>query len=292
MGIHRNVLHNGRIECSDTAVFRPGQIGILAGWGVFTTLRVRHAALFAWERHWARMSRDARLLNLELPSPDEVHAGLLRLIEANNQTECTLRLVFVRNSGGLWEDAGSASNPVDFAAMTADSKQWHHGVRLGVRPDARHAACEFAGAKLLSWAQNLSWAERAHLAGEDEVVLLNEHGRVAECTSANIFAVFGENAVTPPLSEGCLPGITREILLELSGDGTQVTERQLSLADLHAADAVFITSSTRNLLTVGHLEGRALRQSGNIPARLSARFDAFVEEDLAERPRAGAGVCA
>jgi len=229
MAIHQHILHNGRIEDAATAVFRSGQIGILAGWGVFTTLRVRHGALFAWERHWARMTRDARLLNLPMPDSDGVQADLLRLLDANQQTDCTLRLVIVRNSGGMWQDSQAAITTVDVAAMTATSKLWGESVSLGVQPNARHAACEFAGAKVLSWAQNLSWAERAVLNGNDEVVLLNEHGRVAECTSANIFIVKGRSVFTPPLSEGCLGGITREILLELSGEGLAVVEQPLSL---------------------------------------------------------------
>ena len=162
MGIHKHILHNGRIEAAGTSVFRAGQIGILSGWGVFTTLRVRHGALFAWERHWARMERDARLLNLTMPADGAViHDDLLRLLEANDKTDCTLRLIIVRNSGGMWEDLSSAANPISVAAMTATSKQWGESAALGIQPNARFAACEFAGAKLLSWAQNLSWAERA-----------------------------------------------------------------------------------------------------------------------------------
>jgi branched-chain amino acid aminotransferase len=287
MGIHGNVLHNGRIEDSASTVFRAGQIGILAGWGVFSTFRVRHGALFAWERHWARMTRDARLLNLTMPADsDSVQADLLRLIDANEQTDCTLRLAIIRNSGGMWEDPLSSRTPVDIAAMTATSKQWGESVKLGVQPNARHAACEFAGAKVLSWAQNLSWAERAVQSGNDEVVLLNEYGRVAECTSANIFAVYGNEVFTPPLSEGCLAGITREVLLELSVPGVSVLERDLTVDDLYAADAVYITSSTRNLLPVREIGGRALSRSTAVVSQLSTAFDEFVERDLAKRPRA------
>ena len=128
MAIHQHILHNGRIEDAATAVFRSGQIGILAGWGVFTTLRVRHGALFAWERHWARMTRDARLLNLPMPDSDGVQADLLRLLDANQQTDCTLRLVIVRNSGGMWQDSQAAITTVDVAAMTATSKLWGESV--------------------------------------------------------------------------------------------------------------------------------------------------------------------
>jgi branched-chain amino acid aminotransferase len=287
MGIHRYVLHNGSIENSASPVFRSGQIGILAGWGVFSTLRVRHGALFAWERHWARMNRDARLLNLTMPpNADALQTDLLRLVEANDQSDCTLRVAIVRNSGGVWEDPISSQVPVDVAAMTATSKQWGESVKLGIQPNARHAACEFVGAKVLSWAQNLTWAERAVQAGNDEVVLLNEHGRVAECTSANIFAVFGRDVFTPPLSEGCLSGITREILLELSGPDSRVTEKPLTVNDLYAADAVYITSTTRNLLPVREIAGRALSRSSEVIQALSASFDRFVERDLETRPRA------
>jgi branched-chain amino acid aminotransferase len=287
MGIHRYVLHNGSIESSANPVFRSGQIGILAGWGVFSTLRVRHGSLFAWERHWARMNRDARLLNLTLPpDADALQTDLLRLVEANDQSDCTLRVAIIRNSGGMWEDPISSQVPVDIAAMTATSKQWGESVKLGIQPNARHAACEFVGAKVLSWAQNLTWAERAVQAGNDEVVLLNEHGRVAECTSANIFAVFGRDVFTPPLSEGCLSGITREILLELSGPDARVAEKPLSVDDLYAADAVYITSTTRNLLPVREIAGRALSRSSEIIQALSASFDSFLERDLETRPRA------
>ncbi|HXJ42192.1 MAG TPA: aminotransferase class IV, partial [Bryobacteraceae bacterium] len=287
MGIHTHVLHNGRVEKASSAALRPGQIGVLAGWGVFSTLRVRHGALFAWNRHWARMTRDARLLNLAMPGdPAEVERDLLRLVAANQQTGCTLRLAILRNSGGMWEDPQSVAHPVDVVAMTATSKQWGASVKLGIQPDARHAACEFATAKVLSWAQNLSWAERALKAGNDEVVLLNEHGRVAECTSANIFAIFGNEVFTPPVSEGCLPGITREILLELSGAGISISEKPLTLDDLYSADGVFITSTTRNVLPVREIAGHAIAQPSAVPSALSQRLDDFTERDLASRPSA------
>ncbi len=67
MSLHRFVLHNGKIKEASEAGLFPGQLGLLSGWGVFTTLRVVDGALFAWERHWARMSRDAELLNVQMP---------------------------------------------------------------------------------------------------------------------------------------------------------------------------------------------------------------------------------
>ena len=141
MALHGHILHNGEIQNPREPCLFPGQLGLLSGWGVFSTLRVADGALFAWERHWARMSRDARLLNVAMPAdPDAVEDDLLRLIEANGRPDCTLRLVVVRNGGGIWEGPSQRTAPSDVIALTADSKQWGDSVRLSIQPDARFAA--------------------------------------------------------------------------------------------------------------------------------------------------------
>jgi branched-chain amino acid aminotransferase len=287
MALHGHILHNGEIKKTSEPSLNPGQTGLLSGWGVFSTLRVADGAIFAWERHWARMSRDARLLNVAMPpDPDLVLAGLLRLIEANEAANSTLRIVVVRNGGGIWQGASSTS-PSDLIALTAPSRSWGESVRLAIQPAARYAAGEFTSTKILSWAPNLCWVERAQEQGFDEVVLLNEHGRVAECTSANIFAVFDDRVVTPPVAEGCLPGITREVLLEeIRVPGLHMAEGALSLDDLYRAGEVLITSTTRGLLPVREIAGRPLNRSHDASQRLSAAFQAFFARDIARRKSA------
>lgn len=275
--IHRFVLNNGRICTSSEVLLSPGQLGLLAGWGVFTTIRVTEGVFFAWERHWARMTRDATLMHVPMPDPQALQHDLARLVEANGKPNCTLRVVIIRNGGGLWEGPPRAA-AYDVVAMTADLKQWGDSVRLGIQPQARHAACEFAGTKINSWAMNLTWYENAQRAGLDEVVLLNERGEVAELTSANIFAVDGNTVLTPPLTSGCLPGITRELLLsgEVRTPGLRVTEQVLSLDELHGADEVFITSSTRDLLAVSEIGGRKLSRRGDAMAALKKAFQDYI----------------
>lgn len=285
MAIHSHILCNGEIREASEACLRPGQVGLLSGWGVFSTFRVMNGALFAWERHWARMTRDARLLNIPMPADGgRVYEDILRLLAANHAgARCTVRLVVVRNSGGLWEGPGSGFAS-DTIALTADMKQWGESVRLGIQPDGRYAASDFTRAKILSWAENLRWAERAQENGFDEVVLLNERGQVTECTSANLFAVFGSEVTTPPPSDGCLPGITREVLLEeIRLPGVTLVERSLSLEDLYRSDEVFITSSTRDLLPVREIAGRQIPVAGTVRERLSAAFQKYVLEDVTRR---------
>lgn len=275
--MHRFLLHNDSIRETTEPCLSPGQVGFMNGWGVFSTLRVSEGVLFAWERHWARMVRDARRMHVPMPeSPDQLLASLHQLITANGAQNGTLRVAIVRNHGGLFEAPG-ISRRFETIAFTTGLRAWGDSVRLAIKSDARHGANEFRGAKVTAWANNLTWYEEAHDRGFDEVVLLDEHGRVSECTSANLFAVFGNDVRTPPLDSGCLPGITREILLDsIHVDGITIREEHLRPADLEAADAVFMTSSTRDLLAVASVEGLNINASGDVTPRLRSAFRSYI----------------
>lgn len=287
--IHPNVLISGDILPSDQACLRPGQVGLFSGWGIFSTIRVISGVLFAFERHWARMRRDADLLRVPFPwTPAELEEQLLRLVEANRAFDAALRVLVIRNRGTLWEGPGAAGD-FELVAFTAPRNRWGESVRLGIVPHARHAASPFAGTKSASWAMNLVWHEEAHVRGLDEVILLNERGEVSECTSANLFAVFGSEAATPPLESGCLPGITRELLLEVVRvPGVQVVERPLTLEDLERADGLFITSTTRDLLPVAGVDGLSIRTDRTVVRQLAEAFSAYQAQYVAgARRRAG-----
>jgi branched-chain amino acid aminotransferase len=281
--LHRFILHNDQIREATDPCLAPGQVGLLSGWGVFSTLRVAEGVLFAFERHWARISRDAAAFHVQIPEdPERVRRKLLELVEANGAFHSTLRIAIVRNGGGMWA-APSMGCGSDLIALTADSKDWGTGVKLASQSQARHAACQFAGAKILSWAMNLTWLENAQRRGFDEVILLNERGEVAECTSANIFAAIGGEVLTPPLTSGCLPGITREVLLgEIHVPGILISEKTLRLEDLVAADEVFITSTTRNLLPVVRIEEEAVGRGHETCTALSGAFGEYVQKHVTE----------
>jgi len=283
--LHRYILHNDSIREASEPSLTAGQVGLLSGWGVFSTLRVVEGVPFAFERHWARLTRDAGSLHIPLPhDPESVRRKLMELIEANRAERSTLRLVVVRNCGGLWEGPRPSGPPSDLIALTADSKDWGAGVKLAYVKQARHAASPFTGTKILSWAMNLTWMEAAQARGFDEVILLNERGEVAECTSANIFMAAGKQVFTPPLSAGCLPGITRELLLEaIRVPGIRITEKTILPAELESADEVFITSTTRNLLPVLQVEEKKLGSAETVVPVLERAFEEFVKRYTAQQ---------
>jgi len=239
--------------------------------------------MFAWERHFARMTHDAQKMRVPFPKDSAwLEAQLYKLIQANQASNATLRVNVVRNLGGLFQ--GHAAMPeYDVVAFTANVYQWGDSVRLGVIPHGRHAGCEFAGVKYTSWAQNLTWYERAHEQGLDEVILLNERGEVSECTSANIFVAHGGSVFTPPLSSGCLPGVTRAVLLEeiRPSNSLRVSEKTLFPADLETADEVFITSTTRELLPVVGVQGLEIKGARAVCDSLVGELKRYVQGYLA-----------
>lgn len=273
--MHRLILHNDSILDASQPCLAAGQVGFLTGWGVFSTLRVSRGVLFEYDRHFARMRKDAELLRVPFPdSPQWLEERLLRLVHANNASEATLRVNVVRNNGGLFHHPSDRT--FDLVAFTAVLSNWGESARLGVIQQARHARHPFAGTKVTSWIFNLALYEKAQADGYSEVVLLDESGFVSECTSANLFAVFGEEVATPPLSSGCLAGITRELLLsEIECPPYRIVERALTLHDLEKADEIFITSSTRDLLPVDSIEGLSIGAKRSACQQLLGAFRSY-----------------
>src|SRR5882724_9299851 len=117
--MHRFLLHNDQTLNTADNIVSPGQVGLLNGWGVFSTLRVYDGVLFAWDRHWKRMKHDAQRMRVPFPAePQWIEDRLHRLVEANEAWNATLRVVIVRNKGGMWEGP-SATRPFDLIAFTA-----------------------------------------------------------------------------------------------------------------------------------------------------------------------------
>lgn len=280
--LHRYAHHNGRLLPMEELRLSPGQAGLLSGWGLFTTLRVFDGIPFAFERHWRRLEKDAKLTHLPLPFESaQVRAQLHELLRANEVKEGCARIYFVYNKIGFWQ-SNEEMPATDLILYTAGLPAYREPVRLGLRKNGRHAASPLAGVKTTAWLNNVWNLYEAQQAGWDEVVLLNERGEVAECTAANLFCVRGGTVLTPPLSSGCLEGVTRGLLLELAPRaGVPVQEATLMPEDVYAADEVFMSSTNRNLLAVGEVNGHTFAAApGPVTRKLNQAFDAYVAEYL------------
>jgi len=282
--IHRHVFHNDALLPIEKVRLSPGQAGLICGWGIFTTLRISGGEAFAYERHWRRLEKDAAIIRLPMPhTAAKVRVQLHEVIRANNVTEGCARIYLVYNTVGFWQ-SDEKHAAVDLIIYTAGLPEHREIVRLALRENGRHAAAPLSGVKSISWLNNVWAAAEAIKEGFDEVVMLNERGEVAECTSANLFAVKNEKILTPPLNSGCLEGVTRGILMEIAPEaGVSVIEQALRPEDLYSADEVFISSTNRNLIGVGEIAGHKIPAPGPVCHRLNDVFDAYVADYVARR---------
>jgi branched-chain amino acid aminotransferase len=261
-------------------------MGLLMGWGVFTTLRIYNGVPFAFERHWERMVWDAERLGIALDYDEgAVRKAIVELAAANHRPEGAARLSFVKNHGGLWADAQGCP-PIDLLIFTRELAVWPASHKLLLVPNAIFSMGRLAGAKMLSWVNNAGTLERVHAQGFDDALLLNEQGQLAECTSANVFLVRGGQILTPPLASGCLPGITREVLREvIPAAGYTLEEQDLTPADLDSAEEVFISSTTREVAGVGSIDPNwKFPAPGKITRQLAVAFQSYVKAHLQHAP--------
>jgi len=248
-------------------------------------MRIFQGEAFAYERHWRRLEKDAGRTRLPFPfDPAQVRRHLGELLNANQVVEGAARIYMIYNRVGFWQ-SDEPMPQVDLILCTAGLPAHPEQARLSIAAHGRHAASPLAGVKVTSWLNNVWHLAEAQKEGWSEVVLLNERGEVAECTTANIFTVKDGIVSTPPLSSGCLEGVTRSVLLEIAPRcGVPMIEQTLTPEDLYSADEVFITSTNRSLLGVSEVAGHKYAAApGPIAQKLEREFGAAMREYVAKR---------
>jgi branched-chain amino acid aminotransferase len=278
--MHEHIFHNDRVLPLAQGRLSPGQSGLLSGWGIFTTIRIYQGQAFAFERHWNRLHRDAERIHLPFDfSSQAVNEALRQVIEANAVSEGCARIYFVNNKAGFWS-SNEPGPPTDLLIFTSDLPVFPALTKLALQENGRHAAHPLAGTKVISWLHNVWSLDQARRRGFDEVILLNERGELTECTAANLFCVEAGRVTTPPLSSGCLAGVTREVLLEIAAQiKLPMQEKTLRVNELHEAEEVFITSTSREILPVRQIEDHRVPLSpGPVTARLSKAFSDYLAD--------------
>ncbi len=246
---------DGRIM--DGAQARVGALdhGLTVGDGVFETCRVTGGEAFALSRHLRRLERSAAVLGLPPPDTAQVREAAAALLAAEPVPMGRLRITLTGGVGPLGSDRGTAVPTLILAVSPAAA--WPSRIAAVTVPWARNEHSAIAGAKTTSYAENVVALQRAHAAGAHEALLPNTAGNLCEGTGSNVVLDLDGVLVTPPLSAGCLAGITRELFLEWAvADGLPVREGNVPIEELSGARDVLLTSSTRNVQPVQVLDGR------------------------------------
>jgi branched-chain amino acid aminotransferase len=246
---------NGAVVADDAPVVRADDHGLVVGDGVFETLEVHDGAPFALTRHLRRLRQSAAGLGLGIDEP-LIRAGVTAVL-ADAPQWARLRITVTGGPSPYGSDRGGASPTVLVAV--APMHAWPDTTTVAIVPWTRNERSATAGLKTTSYADNVGALRYAHGHGGDEAIFANTRGELCEGTGSNVFLEYDGRLVTPPLTSGCLGGITRELLLAwMPGE---VEERDLPIEKLSAASEAFITSTTRSVLPIRAVDDVALGQA-------------------------------
>jgi branched-chain amino acid aminotransferase len=265
----------GSLVSTDEALVHALDHGITVGDGVFETLKVDRGKAFALTRHLDRLERSAAVLGLVPPDREVIFAAVEEVLFANAELlgeTARLRITLTGGVSPLGIDRGSSGPTLIVAVMP--SVAWPESTSLSTVPWTRNERSAIAGAKTISYAENLVAMSYARERGASEAIFANTLGNLCEGTGSNIFVVVNGVAMTPPISSGCLGGITRELVLEWS----DALEEDLRMEILQTADEVFLTSSTRDVHPVTKIDDRQL-PVGPVTAQIR---DAFRQRSSAD----------
>ena len=245
--------------------------GWTVGYGVFETLVAHHGTPFALTRHYQRLEDSAQVVGLAIPALATLRDGCEQVLEANCRGVPLARLRITIAQGRSEPVVTITAVPTEPAAATAV---------VVFSPFRRNPNSALTGVKTTSYAENTLALAEAKVRGGDEGLLANTDGRLCEGTTTNVFVVRSGTLTTPPLSSGCLPGVTRGLVLEVAArEGIPTVEQDLPCEALVEAGEAFLTSSTREVQPIARVDRCPLPVApGEITRQLQNAF-----RDLRER---------
>jgi branched-chain amino acid aminotransferase len=269
----RQVWVDGQLVPAAEACVSVFDHGLLYGDGVFEGIRVYHHKVLKLRTHLRRLAESAKSIRLHLPySLDELFDAVKQTVAANQMDSGYIRLVATRGPGTLGIDPAPCPRPCVFiivAPLKLYPQQYYdEGLKLisssFVRTNPQALSPRI---KSLNYLNNIMAKTEALDAGVLEAVMYNDQGYVAEATADNLFVVRhtgkGTRVITPPLSAGCLEGVTRNLVLDLAHDaGFDTAQDNLTRHDLYTADEMFLTGTGAEVIAVVELDGRPLGRPG------------------------------
>jgi branched-chain amino acid aminotransferase len=254
--------------------------GITVGDGVFETMRLapepgtdRWVPLAAG-RHLRRLRRSLAGLGLELERDDPELRDAMQAIADRLAGPGRIRLTVTGGTGPLGSARSGAPLTVFVAGSEVDG--WPESGASVTVPWRRNEHSAVAGLKTTSYAENVVALARAKEQGADEAIFANTAGDLCEGTGSNVFVVLDGVLRTPPLSSGCLAGVTRELVCEL----LDVAEEPLPMSALEDADEVFLTSSTRDVQGQHRVDDRTLAAPGPVTREAAEAFADLVRRQV------------
>lgn len=271
---------NGELVDAATAAISPFDHGLLTGDGIFETLKAYGGEPFATSRHFERMVNSATTLGLTPPAQDTVVEAMRTVLKANAMEEARVRVTLTGGVGPLGSDRGDTGQTLMVAASPVPERKPF--AKVATVPWPRNERGALAGLKTTSYAENVMALQSAFDRGCSEAIFGNLAGNLCEGTGSNIFIVRGGQLITPPLSSGCLAGVTRSVVIDLCRElGIDLEETDTPFSDLPNAEEAFLTGTLKEVQGIAEVDGVEIGPApGPITAKLFAAFHELVARDV------------
>ncbi len=243
---------NGALVPEDEARISPFDHGWLVGDAVFETLIIVRGMPFCARRHLERLAYSGAHLGVTVPNADVLREAMIAVAAANGLREGRLRITVSSGTGPLGSNRGD-SPPTATVAATPQPP-WPAATAVATVEWTINERSPLAGLKTVSYGANVRALAAAKAAGASEAIFANTQGHLCEGTGSNVFLVHQGRLITPSLASGCLAGVTRQLVIELTG----AVEEDGPLSALAAADEAFLTSTTRDVHPIHSVDGHPL----------------------------------
>jgi branched-chain amino acid aminotransferase len=264
---------NGSIVADGDASVSAMDHGLTVGDGVFETMLVRRGFPFALRRHLDRLERSLAGLGLRSCGRDILEQACEEVVAASGAEEGRLRLTVTGGVGPLGSMRGDG--PCTVLAVVTEQPVVPPTATVVTVPWTRNENSPLAGLKTTSYGENVVALARAKEAGADEAIFANTRGELCEGTGTNIAVVVDGRLVTPPLSSGCLAGVTRALAIEHCG----IVEETVPYSVLESVTEACLLGTTRDVHPIVAVDGRPL-EIGDLTRAAQTAFADLVARDL------------
>ncbi len=275
------VFFNGRLCRASEAIISPFDHGLLTGDGIFETLVAYEGKPFAAKEHHSRLAVSAAALGLDIPLKEDLDQMMEEVIRANNfQThkKTRIRITITGGESPLGSTRGDHEQTVVVAA--SEVPEFKPASDTFVVPFARNDQGALTGLKTISYGENVVALKIARENGADEAIFGNTRGNLCEGTGSNIFLIKGDGLITPPISAGCLPGVTRAAIIKCADRiGISCKEVDIALGELEKSEGAFLTSTLREIQPLRSVNGTHLPSPEQITDPLKNEFLKYTGRD-------------
>ncbi len=286
MGVR--VFFNGEFIHEREAMVPVTDRGWLYGDGLFDTMRLFEGKPFLWHRHIDRLMRGAALMLIRLPhGKADLATSVGHLMELNDFYDGVLRIQVSRagkQRGYAPSNASGENMLVSLHPMPSSETIEPDGFRLILSTQIISSGSYFSTIKSANRLPQVMAMAEAETAEADDALLLNDEGKITSATAGNLFWIEDETVCTPPLNSGCLPGITRQFILEMCPElDLSVAEKNVTTEELPTKDGIFISNSVHGVRIAKSLLNQRLNSSP-VATKLAAAYDAALVTGAMNKP--------